>query len=281
MKKNLFTGIIRDEPADAYHAKTDYIGSSSLAEMSKTPMHFLEAWQGKNVESTPAMDRGSFMHKLLLELSLDGFAARLKENGRLVASNTSKYKEHVESLPPGTIMIDPDLYNDANDILSAALQNKNFVRFANNADSEVSVYGQDKATGLYIKCRHDLLAKDHSFTLDVKTTNEGIAAFERQIFKMGYDVRQAHYKEVNQSVTGKNPKGYFFVIEQKPPYANKMYRLSVGQEISAQDQWRQWMNVVSVCEKDGKYPGYSDEIFEVERPQYISDNSKVEFKDVV
>ena len=44
MKPEIFTGILHDEPAEQYHAKSEYISSSALPEMKKSPKHFLERW---------------------------------------------------------------------------------------------------------------------------------------------------------------------------------------------------------------------------------------------
>jgi len=249
--------------------------------MAITPAHFLEAWQGKNVEPTPAMDKGSFIHKLLLELSLEGFAPwPLNDDGTKTRSNSKEYVDWFAKLKTGTKVIDPKIFKDASDILSSAVAHKKFVEFWEASDKEVSYYAKDRHTGLYMKCRHDMIAKDHSFTLDVKSVAD-ILKFERQIFSLGYDIKQAHYKEVTMAVTGKtSPKGYFFAIESKPPYTSKMFTLSIGTEISAQDQWRQWMNMVSVCEQEGAYPGFSQEVFEAERPAYL-DKSELSFEDAI
>lgn len=260
-------GIFTGEPADAYHAKKQFISSSPLVEMAKSPLHFYNAWT-ETVETTDAMERGTFMHSLILEQDIAKYVARPLKDGRLIATNTKDYAAFLEA-NLGKTPIHPDLYNDALAILTAACANKTFMKFYINSEVEQSVYGVHKETGLPIKARPDMLAKDQLFILDVKSVAD-ISRFEKQIFSLNYDVRLQHYVETIFAATGRLvPHIYFFAIESKAPYGTKIFKLSAHAVEAAGIKWGAWMNEIAVCKEENKWPGFTDEIIEVDRPAYL------------
>lgn len=264
---SFFTGRLDSEPADEYHAKREYISSSPLAQMAKSPLHFHTAWTTPT-EPTDAMDKGSFMHSLLLEQDIDRYACRPTKDGRLVASNTKDYAAWLAQ-HPGKTPIHPDFYNEALAILTAACTNKTFLKAFEACDKEVSFYAKHEQTGLHLKARPDMIARDFSFILDLKSTAD-IMKFERQLFSLAYDVRLVHYVQTCQAVSGLEiPEIYFFAIESAAPYASKMFKLSRNAVERATSQWTQYMNEVSACVADGKFPGFDERIIEVDRPAYL------------
>ncbi len=218
----MFLGARLNEPAEQYHSIQGYVPSSPIPEMKKSPAHFVEKWQN-GVESTPAMDKGEFIHKLLLEQDIEKYVARpLKEDGSLVRSNSKEYAAWLAE-NPGKTPIAPDLYNDALPILTAACNHEKFVRAFEKSDAEASFYAKH-SNGLYLKARPDMIAKDRSFILDVKSTSD-ISTFEKQIFNLGYDVRLIHYAETIKALEGVEiPEIYFFAIESKAPYGCKIIK---------------------------------------------------------
>ncbi len=264
---SLFTGTLRDEPANEYHAKRDYVSSSPLAKMALSPLHFYTAWTGES-ESTDPMERGNFIHKILLEQDIAKYVARPMKDGRLVASNTKEYlawaAQHADQTP-----IHPDLHAEAATILGSACKSGTFLKAFETSDKEVSFYAKHATTDLPIKARPDMVARDFSFILDVKSTAD-IARFERQIFGLSYDTRLMHYAQTVMAVTGcQMPEFYFFAIESKAPFATRMFRLSVEAVQSALLQWEEWMNVISVCKTENRWPGFDDTITDVSRPAYL------------
>ncbi len=278
--KPIFTGVLTDEPASNYHAKREYISSSPLPEMSKSAQHFLEKWTAPDHITTDAMDRGGFIHSLMLEQDIEKYVARpLTDKGTLLPVNNKDYIAWLAG-QAGKTPIHPDLYNEAMEILNAACANKTFLKAFEASEKEVSYYGVHEATGLPIKARPDMIAKDLSFILDVKSTAD-ISKFEKQIFNLGYDVRLIHYVETIKAVTGKDiPEIYFLAIESGRPYGTKMFRLSADAVVAATAQWNLWMNEISACRQDNVWPGYSDAIVDVDRPKYLDVETSVSFDGV-
>lgn len=266
---SMFTGVLPKEPAAEYHARKGYISSSPLPEMAKSPLHFLTAWN-EGVEPTPKMDNGTFMHDVLLELKGDdNWAPRPRdEAGRLIATNHGKYKEWLTTIG-NKRPVEPELYIDRMDILSAACRSDEYVKAFDASDKEVSFYAKHPETGLYFKARLDQIAKDRSFLLDVKSTGD-IFRFEKQIFTLGYDVRAVHYAETVRALEGvRIPEIYFFAMEQSRPYAFQMYRLSERDREIAEIKWRRWINEISVCMKENSWPGLRGGIIDTVCPPYL------------
>ena len=265
---DVFTGILKDESAEAYHAKKDFVSSSPLPAMAKSPLHFFHKWKTET-ESTDPMERGNFMHKLLLEQDISKYVARpLNDKLELVRSNSKEYAAFLAQ-NQGKTPVHPDFYHDALAILTAACRNKRFIKAFEASDQEVSIYAKHGPTGLFMKARMDMIAKDCSFIADVKSTSN-ITAFERQIFNLGYDVRLVHYREVLRALTGiLVPNLYFFPIESSAPYGMQAFRLSDSATEAAFTKWTAWMNEISACIADSVWPGFSDDIIDVDRPKYL------------
>lgn len=274
------TGILKDEPSESYHSKRDYISSSPLPEMAKSPLHFYEAWTGKPKAATDAMDRGNFIHQIVLEQDIAKYAPRpLNEKGELVRSNSKEYAAFLAA-NPGKTPIHPDLYGEALDILKSVCANRTFLKAFEASDKEVSFYAKHAETGLFLKARPDMIAKDYSFILDVKSTSD-IMKFERQMFSMAYDVRLIHYVETIKALTGNViPEVYFFAVESKAPYGARLFRLRSDAIEAATIQWTRWLNEISACMEDGVWPGFSEEIVDISRPKYLEVEQEISFEGV-
>lgn len=281
MSTELFTGTIPDETAEAYHSKREYVSSSPLPEMAKSPLHFLKSWTAP-MEPTAPMDRGTFFHKLLLEQDIMKYVARpLKEDGSLVRSNSKEYAAFLAQ-NQGKTPIDPDLFGEAMAVLGSACANGAYTKAFDSSLKECSFYGRHEETGLYIKARIDLLAKDFSFIADAKST-ANISRFDQQIFTLGYDVRLVHYAETVKAATGHSipdSEFYFFPIESSDPYGMKTYRLSTTDVRAARDQWLRWMHEIAICRREDRWPGYSDSIVEAIRPRFAAVAQPIEFEGV-
>jgi exodeoxyribonuclease VIII len=269
-------GRFENEPDTIYHSAFDFIGSSSLQAMQESPMHFLHAWTTPT-EPTDPMERGTFIHRVTLEQDIADYVKRpVKEDGSLVRSNSKEYAEFMAK-NEGKRFIPADLYDAAGPILNSVVNHRNFMDLFDVSDPEVSYYAKHPVTGQKIKARIDLLAKDRSFILDVKSTKD-LSKFERQIFFENYDTRLIHYAEVIRSLEDVEINTFYFLgIESKAPFGCKLYRLSPFAVNHARDQWEQWMNVIAACVEDENFPGYSEEIFEVERPKFMSGVEAVTF----
>lgn len=263
---NSLIGIKPDMPAAEYHALADFIGSSSLMAMDKSPKHFHHAWT-KPTEPTAAMTKGTLIHSLLLEQDISHYVPRpLNEKGDLVRSNSKEYQAFLDA-NPGKTPIHPDDYEPMYEMLTAFCDNKRAMDILKDSRIEHSVFAQDPETGLLLKARPDIWGS--SFLADLKST-ANIARFERQIFQEMYDVRLAHYAKTIEYATGESLEEFFFIVyESSAPYCSKIFRMKRADMDAAKEKWRMLINQVSVCMKNNAFPGFDDSIQLVERPKFL------------
>lgn len=266
MRLGVFT-----EKAEDYHAQKAHVSSSPLKQMRKSPAHFYDAWQGKNLNVTHEMEKGTAIHSLLLEQDIWRYVRRpVDAEGKMIRSNSKDYKTWAEKLEPGQVPVEPEFFDNFEAMLDSFVSNSKAMEMLNKAKVEQSVYAQDPATNLYIKARPDIWGA--GFAADLKSTTN-MDSFERNIFAMGYDVQAAHYLETIKAATGEDiTEFYFIAYEQKSPFGSQIFRLSEHDLNRARAQRNLWLSEVAACMKDNSWPSYSDEIREATRPAYMQDD---------
>lgn len=259
---------IKQEPAETYHAQTEFVGSSSLKYMALSPAHFYNAWRGEAIDQTDAMINGTMLHSLLLEQDVEKFVARPQKDGRLVASNTKDYAAFLAA-NPGKTPIHPDLHSQLYAALTAFIENKTAMKMLEGAKIEHSVYATDHDTGLQIKARPDIWGAN--YIVDLKTVSGKVDhLFQKKIFNLGYDLQMAHYAETIFAATGELITDHYIIaFEQNPPFASRIFRLSRKDMASAKATRRAYLNEIAVCLEENKWPSYREEIIEVERPAFL------------
>lgn len=257
------------EPAEEYHSKKEFVSSSPLKKMRKSPAHFYDAWQGRSQDTTDEMEKGTAIHSLLLEQDIARYVRRpLKPDGSLVRSNSKDYAVFLEQ-NPGKTPVDPEFFDNFNAMLDSFVANKKAMEMLEKSQVEKSVYTQCPDTKLYIKARPDIWG--HGYMADLKSTTD-MDRFERNIFVLGYDIQAAHYIETVKAATGEDITEYYFIAyENKSPFGSQIFKLRYSDIERAKDQRRIWMNEIAVCFKDNQWPCYSEEIREVSRPHWMQD----------
>lgn len=260
-------GIDKNLPADIYHSQPHFIGSSSIVQMDKSPKHFHQAWTQPASEPSTAQARGTLIHSLLLEQDIARYVRRpLNEKGELVRSNSKEYAAFLAE-NSGKVPTHPDDFDQMYAMLTSYCENSRAMAMMRDSAIEHSVFAQDPETGLLLKARPDIWGLGH--LADLKSTSN-IRGFERQIFTQMYDVRLAHYAKTIEYATGEALDEFFFIAyESSAPYCSKTFRMKSADMKAAKEKWRQLINQVAVCQKNGAWPGYDDSIQLVEKPQFL------------
>lgn len=259
--------VVRDS-ASEYHSKKEFISSTALRQMALSAKHFFDAWTKPGIDSTSAMDNGEFLHSLVLEQDVNKFVPRPLKDGRLVATNTKDYAAFLDA-NPGKTPIHPDLFNMATECLTAFCDSKAAMNLLKDARVENSIYTTDPDTNLSIRARPDIWGS--GILVDLKTTGKRLDwSFEKTIFSSGYDVQLAHYAETILAATGEEIKEFRIIaMEQNSPFGVKVYKVPTKYILEAKMIRRTYLNRIAVCLEDSMFPGYDDQIIEVERPKYL------------
>lgn len=137
-------------------------------------------------------------------------------------------------------------------------------------EREVCLFWIDERTGLRCKARMDLWIPGVLFT-DIKTTSKiGYGAFSRDAEKRGYHRKMWFYGQGAKTLDpdGIAPEGYIIASESDHPFCTAVYRYLPTALDEAEVQMRRTMDLFGVCLASGVYPGYSEEIIDMDIPRY-------------
>jgi len=211
------------EPEEEYHAKKDIISASGLKKVIHSPAHY-QCMLNDEFKTTPAMEEGKLIHRAILEpdLFLKTMVVAPKCDRRY-KEGKEKWAKFTETLTGDeTIVKDGQM-----DMLLKIIENiKAYPMVANMlTDSvfEVSGYWEDEKFGP-CRMRADAIS-EKEWIFDIKKTKDAQRhAFERQLWKLRYDVSAAWYSRGFEAIVGHKPKGFAFIaIESSYPYPIYIY----------------------------------------------------------
>jgi len=203
--------------------------------LEQTPAHFraqhprLTEWPDYARPSTPAQDRGSVVHSLLLGAGrpvqvIDGYDDWRKKDARA---------KRDESKAAGYLPVLRKSYDEAKviaDHAEVALRQE-FGVWPIGDSEQTMVWQRSTAHGpIYCRALDDHLAIDRGLIVDVKTTEESIADAKlwAKIANDGADIQNAHYLEglesVHPDLAGRTHFKFAYV-EVNPPYLVRIVEL--------------------------------------------------------
>ena len=125
----------------------------------------------------------------------------------------------------------------------------------------MTVAAKDPHTGVWMRCRPDVLPDTTEIIPDIKTTlNAHPEAFEKQATQMGYFQSAAFYLDVVREVFGEAPaKRRFLLIaaEKSPPYPVQIYQLDDEAIQNGRMLNRRALNIFADCLRTGNWWAYS------------------------
>jgi hypothetical protein len=245
--------IIDGIPNETYH-RHSALSSTNLKDLLKSPWSYWHNKQNPKV-STPAMQFGSLVHKLILEP--ENFANEYMVAGkpeRRSKAGKAKYAELLEEAG-SRIWVSTDDFLKAQDLIFPASQNLIVKNLLSGGKAESSVFWQDEATGVQCKAKADYLNIERGYILDVKTTVSLASerAFLWTVSKYAYDLSASFYKQGFELATGKELDFYFLVIEKEAPFNFATYK--IGNELlrRGEAQYKQALNVYVDALERGKF----------------------------
>lgn len=135
--------------------------------------------------------------------------------------------------------------------------------------AELSVYWNDPETGALCRCRPDWWRED-DLLVDLKTGEDAsLEGFAKSIANWRYDVQAAMYLDGVRIATGRQPKGFvFIVVEKRPPYAVGVYVLDAESLELGRVQYVTDLRRYAECVKTETWPGYGDKIQSISVPAW-------------
>jgi hypothetical protein len=136
------------------------------------------------------------------------------------------------------------------------------------------MFWRDEEFGIWLRGRADYMTYfgETPTIVDFKTTADASAEeFARSVYKYGYHRQDPHYREGWASILGCDPGDIDFVFvaaETEPPYCLAQYRVIPAHADLGREQNRIARERFRDCVKADRWPGYSEEIEDLELPRY-------------
>ncbi len=255
-------GLYRGVPADIYHGiltDTPSLSSSgAVTILEDCPAKFW--WNGPLNpafirEEAQTFDIGTAAHLALLE------PARWAEAVVVVDADDFRTKAAREArdaaYAEGKLPLLPKNVDDIRAMGNAARRHPEVAKVLAGAMFEVTLIWKDAATGVWLKCRPDILAHGGGILHDYKTcTNSRPLAFARHANEMSYHMRAAWYLDAVEAVTGERPDGYAFIAQEKtPPYLVSVLDLDEADIGYGRMMNRRAIDLFARCLETGQWPG--------------------------
>ena len=266
-------GLYPDIPEDEYHR--DPVAGGSLSVTSSrlllppsVPAKFKWAREHPHV-STKAMDLGTVVHALglgtgpeIIELDYEDWRTKAAKEQR------DAYTDE------GCLVMLRKDYLEAKAIADALLAHPTAGALLDGIDPEVSMFAVDPEFGIWLRGRADAMTMAYSMptVVDVKTTKDASpAGFAKSVADFGYHRQDPWYRQLWAAILGCDPDEIdfvFAVVETEPPYLVATYRVDAAALDIGREQNRIAREVYADCTESGIWPGYSEEIEDLELPYY-------------
>lgn len=140
---------------------------------------------------------------------------------------------------------------------------------------EQSFFARDPQTGLMLRCRTDLMAKDEQgkvWVADIKKTQDASPnEFAKACRKMRYAFQECFYRYVMSLLGVEVFQFVFVVVEEKPPHGLVLYRIhsETSDKVKAEEEKvRLAIDTYVQSKEQGVWPGYPERITDVDWKDY-------------
>lgn len=236
-------GVI-DMTNDDYHAAPGVSKSHLDLMAQKSPLHYWHRYLNPNrepTEKTTFMKRGTATHIAILQPEqFENLVVCGLDCDKRSKENKARWADFELEHADKTI-ITKDQWDNILPLRDRVWSHPEASRLLTNIVAEQSIFGMldipdgeggyvhDSETGevkkALVKCQPDALARDFSYLLDLKSTDDANqTVFGRKAGNYRYPVQPAWYSKVLECALGRSPSVCaFLVFEPEPPYALAIY----------------------------------------------------------
>lgn len=266
--------LLPDMDEDWYHADPVTGGSlyvSGAKLLLQAPAKYDYARRNGS-KHTKSMDTGTRVHALVLGKGGEHLALLPYEEYRTDEAKAARDK----AIAAGKIPTKPRELAEAQAIADAVLSHPTTGGLFTEGDAEVSMFWRDEETGVMLRGRADYMTYFGGLPtiVDFKTTADaspGDDGFGKSAYKFSYWMQDPWYREGWASHLGcdwQDIDFVFAVVEPEPPYLVATYRIKPEHADLGREQNRIARERFRDCQKADRWPGYSEEIEDLELPRY-------------
>lgn len=242
---------------EEYHAHPA-LSASGMKVLLRSPKHFRLA-RTENRAPKKEFDVGHAAHKLILGVGMPivEIPAGLL-SGQYASVSSAKAKAWVEEArAEGKVPLKPREFQAVRRMADAVLMNAKARRVLEAAPwREVSLFGEDEATGVQVRSRLDALGE--GVLGDVKTTPDVSARkVTNAVVDLGYDLSAEMYRQMVVRVLGYDPGPMNLIfVEKELPHDVRVVKLAdQAWRIGGETKIRAALDLFAWCTENGVWPG--------------------------
>jgi PDDEXK-like domain of unknown function (DUF3799) len=276
-------GIFSGMSSEEYFA-LPAINKSGLDLIDRSPAHYwaLSPMNPQREESTSssAMRLGSVLHTAILEPEQFDKRYLVAPDGVTFAMKEGKFIKDLAAAKGMTAISWKDSVTAREAARAVRESAAGEVLFSSGGMVEITIVWQDPETSVFCKARIDYLAKDYSYIVDPKSTDDARRhKFARSVAEYNYHRQAAWYTWGLSVLTGKTAPFIFAAIEKTPPYGCIFYKSSEEMLIAGLKETRSLLNIYAECLDKNEWPGYASEISDIDLPAWKKqDESKTKLE---
>jgi len=267
-----------------YHGSGGVSSTSLKYLLQRAPNYFL-CKQNQQNKPTEAMKMGSLVHTMILEPeTVKQKYVQCPEFGDLRKTANKTAKLEFEERNQDKDAVKSELYEKAERMAESVLSHPTASLLLDGSINESSVYWwfkgdyeDERKYKQMCKVRPDAISTTHpGMIIDIKTTDDAsFTGFAKSIHKFNYHLSAAMYLEgcnSNKELLDKT-KAFIFtnfvwvVVEKEYPYNVACYSMCKTDYNIGRMLFRKSMMVLHDAKEDN-FPGYPEEIREIELPAY-------------
>lgn len=274
-KPGIHTGV-HDE---VYHATFPGVSHHDLLNFEISPGHYVYA-KANPSEQTDAMKLGSAVHCALLEpkrFARDYVGLPPDYDGR---------KKMGIALMEGLLeqgfkkenILKYDEIQAIKGIKDSIFDSRIVRAFFDAADHfEVTLFWQDKETGIFCRGRVDLTASKYGAAVDLKSAQKGgarTAVFSKDVETRLYYRQAAYYLDGLKALGMDINKFVFLVVEKTGPFASNKFELDPELIAIGRAENRTLLNRYAECLDSDSWPAYPDSIEMIVPSSYMRNRTQ-------
>lgn len=271
------SGIIQQLPIADYHADPALSKSGLKLLLERTPAHYFYQYRteaGRKPKKT-SKDKafGQALHDFVLE------PAEFKSRYTVappINKNTTAYKTlRKEIEAAGRVFLpeeDMEKVTEMHNALVSHPEARVFIPSVNSSvEVETSYFTVDPATGLRCKCRTDMRIPEWRKAGDLKSCLSAKEEdFTWDIMNYGYDIQDASYTSVMNTMEETEIEDFTFVcVEKEPPWCIALWTLPPAYKQRGYAEYRRAISIAAECEKTGTWPGYHPGVRQIMPPTKV------------
>ncbi len=249
--------------AEEYFASPG-VSNTMLGLLAQSPAH-LQHYLSGDVETTKAMEIGTFFHDLILLNNAPRNIAIKPEGMKFNTREGKAWRTGQEA--EGKRILTQDEHDSIFGMRDAVMGHPKLKYAVESGFPEQSLFAPFGTVTR--KCRIDLVPKGPAL-LDFKSTDDASpVAFGRKAANMGYYRQAAYYLDIAKENGLPHTSFVLVAVEKSPPYAVGIYYLTPDQIELGRKRYTDLLQRYIECRDANCWPGYSTEPQPLELPKWL------------